>query len=153
SDLRATDEHLIMVNANHAYLYNSSFSQEAHVVSTQITEETVAFTCATVVGSKLYIGTAEDGVIVMDAGAPSSYEFISPDGPQRNNVFALTVAPSGTIWTVFGEYDQYQTPLGREYGVSKYTAGHGWLNIPYSGVDGAHDLVRVTVNPSNESEV
>lgn len=152
-DLRATEDNLLVVNSNHVYVYDTGFVQQAHVISTQITEETVLFTCATVVGNSLYIGTQEDGVILMDADNPGTYEFISPDGPQRNNIFALAIAPSGFIWTVFGEYDQYQTPLLREYGVSKYSVDNGWLNIPFSGVDGAHDLVRATINPSNENEV
>lgn len=153
SDLRAVDDRLLLVNANHVYTYDLSFVQQAHFMATSVTEEAVAFTCATIVGSKLYIGTKEDGVLLLNADAPSAYEFISPDGPQRNNVFAFTVAPSGTLWTVFGEYDQFQTPYLREYGVSKYSADAGWLNIPYSQMDGARDLVRVTVNPSDETEV
>lgn len=153
SDLRKVDDRLLIVNANHVYTYDLSFVQRSHFVSTSVTEETVAFTCATIVGANLYIGTREDGVLLLNADNPSDYDFISPDGPQRNNVFALTVAPSGTLWTVFGEYDQFQTPFLREYGVSKYSADNGWLNIPYSQLDGTRDLVRVTVNPSNENEV
>jgi len=153
SDLRAVDDRLIVVNANHVYTYDLSFVQRAHFVATSVTEEAVAFTCATIVGDKLYIGTKEDGLLLLNANNPASYEFISPDGPQRNNIFSFTVAPSGALWTVFGEYDQYQTPYLREYGVSKYSPDTGWLNIPYSQLDGAHDIVRVTVNPSDENEV
>lgn len=153
SDLRATDDHLIAVNAGHVYVYDDTLLQQAHVTTAQITDEAVEFSCATVVGNQLYIGTREDGLVLMDESGAGDYRFINPDGPQRNNVFALTVMPSGGLWTVFGEYDQDQTPLGREYGVSKYTPDAGWLNIPYSQMDGAHDLVRATVNPSNEDEV
>lgn len=153
SDLRATEDELLVVNPGHVYIYDDGLVQQAHITTAQITEEAVVFSCATLVGNTLFVGTQEDGLLSFDFPATAAYEFIRPDGPERNNVFSLTVLPSGNFWTVFGEYNQFLSPRFRSYGLSKFSVETGWLTIPYSEVDASVDLVRVTANPANESEI
>lgn len=153
TDVRATTDYLVVTTPTRVFLYNENFGVDQQIIAAQLSGISPVFTCATVVGNNVFVGTKEQGLLSFALNNTTTFEQISPDGPQRNNAFSVTLTPSGKIWTVFGEYNQYYSPKLREYGVSKYNGESGWLNIPYSEVDGAHDLVRVTVNPNNEDEV
>ncbi len=152
-DLRAAEDHLIVVNASNVYLYNTNFALETQITAAQTGIANITFTCATILGSTVFLGTFENGVVSHQLNNPVNFDIISPSGPLLNNVFSVTSTTTGNLWAVFGAYDTFLTPLLKQYGISKFNAEKGWLNIPFSAVDGARDLVRVTVNPSNEEQV
>jgi hypothetical protein len=79
-----------------------------------------------------------------------------PNGPSRNSIFSINTS-SSNIWAVYGDYTTQFNPDPLLYkGISKYI-NNQWLNIPYSDVhfSGSEtpDLVRVTVNPTNENQI
>ena len=156
-DIRATANYLITTSENNVFIYNQSFNQIAHIQSSQITSTPVTFTCATVINENIFIGTNENGLLTSSITSPTNFEFILPDGPLRNYLFAID-GSSSNLWAVYGGYPINYNPylfIGFElttFGVSKFSET-GWLNIPYSDVLGAKALSKTIVNPNNENQV
>lgn len=157
-DIRQSEEFLIVTTQSNVYVYNGQLAQVLQVNANQITEVQAVFTCATVVNEKVYIGTKDNGLVSTSLNNAFAFEFLSPDGPQRNAIFAVN-AKTNNIWAVFGGYSATYDPhrydsfgTVNEYGISKFTDSK-WLNIPYSEVLGAKALSKITINPNNQNEV
>jgi hypothetical protein len=154
-DFRSSGEYLIATTQNNIFVYNSNLAQLTNITSNQI-PETIAlkFSCATVIDSKIYIGTKENGLYSTAITGGLNFESLSPNGPSRNNVFNLKKA-SSSLWAVFGGYNNYN-PYDydnlSQHGISKLTDNQ-WKTIPFSAVLGARALSRITVNPDNENQV
>ena len=152
-DLRSRGDRLIATTSTRVVVMNESFSQIVSIQSTSIPDLTSNFTSGTIIGDTIYIGTFENGVIETSLTNPSSFEVLLPQGPNRNNIFSITITPSGTLWATYGDYSQFNNPYPLdEYGISKL-AQEEWLNIPYEELFGAKSIVRVTVDPTNENTV
>ncbi|MDQ7959449.1 T9SS type A sorting domain-containing protein [Flavobacterium lindanitolerans] len=151
-DLRSYQNNLIATTLNHVYTYNENFSQTAHIVSSSIPEMTAAFNCATVIDGTIYIGTKENGIISTEVTNTATFLVIKPDGPAKNNIFAIQTTPTGKLWAVYGGYNVFYVPDVSSNGISKFSE-NGWLNIPYEDVLQAHSLSRITINPSNENQL
>lgn len=151
-DMRVSADYLIMTTSSSIYIYNSQMALVRQINANQIPESNLGFTCATVIGTTIFIGTKENGLFTTALSSSANFENITPIGPARNNIFSLHVTPNA-LWTVYGDYSADYNPYPLDsYGVSKFTAT-GWLNIPYEQVLGAQSMTRITVNPSNENEV
>ncbi|URC13437.1 T9SS type A sorting domain-containing protein [Flavobacterium sp. B183] len=151
-DMRAVNHNLIITTPDVVYVYNNQMVLMRQVTNTQVLDNTLNFTCSSVVGDQIYIGTKEKGLFSSTLSGTSAFQENTPSGPVRNNIFSLDVSPNA-LWAVYGDYDTFYNPYELDsYGVSKYSAS-GWLNIPYSGVFGAKSMTRVITNPSNEKQV
>lgn len=151
-DIRTSENRLVVTSPTSVFVYNDQLALTNQINKSQITTENVTFSCGTVLNSTIYIGTTENGVITLKLNNPTNFEFISPNGPARNSIFSIN-ANSSNLWATFGEYNQFVSPRYRSFGFDKYTAGQGWKNVPFSKVDGAVDLVRLTVSPTNENKI
>ena len=157
-DIRATSNYLIVTSINHVYVYNQSLNQLVHIQNSQVTSTSVTFSCATTINETIFIGTNENGLLTSTITNPNNLEIIMPDGPLKNNIFAIDSSTSN-LWAVYGGYNVGYNPYGyldlgqpASFGISKFTQ-NGWLNIPYSDVLGAKALSRIIVNPNDESKV
>ena len=155
-DLRASGDYLLVSTQDRVYVYNTNFTSAGQVDSNLISDMDAVFTCATMIGSEIFIGTAENGVVTTSLANTSAFGSIIPNGPQRNNIFSINKT-SGNLWAVYGDYTLDLNPYPRSYyGISKYNS-NGWLNIPYEDVhpttSDVTDIVRVTVNPSNPNQI
>ena len=155
-DIRANVDGLIATTLNHVYVYNQNLSQIVHIQNIQVTEIPVTFSCATIINNVIYIGTNENGIVSSTISNPTNFEFIMPNGPSKNNIFSINTS-SSNIWAVYGGYTSQYDPAPLQYnGISKYFDNQ-WLNIPYNNVhfpgSETPDLVRVTVNPTNENQI
>ena len=156
SDARSIAGYMIVTTSSSIYIYNTQMALR-QINATQISEITPTFTCATIIGDTVFIGTKENGMITISLSATAQFENITPIGPLRNNVFSIT-ASSKALWAVYGlypsNYNPYESPQGGPslYGISKldYTT---WLNIPASQVLGARALSNIAINPKNNDEV
>ena len=156
-DLRKSESYLIITTANIIYIYNENLSLILEINSNQIPDFSTKFSCAVIVNETIFIGTLSDGILTTSIGNPSTFEYLSPDGPSKNALFAIN-ATTPNLWAVYGghsaDYNPYaygNNGLGT-YGFSKYSE-NGWLNIPYSEVLGAKALSKITVNPNNINQV
>jgi hypothetical protein len=130
--LKTNGSELIITTMNHVFVLNQVFTQRANITS--IPDFSAAFTAATVVGNKIYIGTQKDGLFSTDLTNPTVFENLSPNGPLQNYIFRVKKAPN-LLWTVYGDYtfDYNPFPLD-EMGISNYDPNLGWKTIPYSDV-------------------
>ncbi len=156
NDLRSSGSNLVVTTKNHVYVYNEALSQLADIISNQIQDVTVEFTCATILNNIIFFGTKENGIFTRGL-TNLTIENKTPEGPLRNNVFAIDTS-SSNLWAVFGGYDIDYNPYTftttglPKFGISKFNRD-GWLNIPYDDLLGAKAISRISVNPSNENQV
>ncbi len=157
-DISATANYLIITSLNKVLIFNQSLSQIITIQSSQITSIPVTFSCATVVNETIFIGTNENGIVSAQISSPSTFEFIMPNGPQLNNMFSIN-STSSNLWAVYGGYSGDYNPytyIGfspTQFGISKYNETNGWLNIPNTNVLDAKALVRIAINPNDETKV
>ncbi|WP_264531588.1 T9SS type A sorting domain-containing protein [Flavobacterium sp. N502540] len=151
-DMRAVNHNLIITTPDIVYVYNNQMVLMRQITNTQVLNNTLNFTCSSLTGDQIYIGTKEQGLFSSTLSGTSAFQENTPSGPIRNNIFSLDAGP-GELWAVYGDYDTFYNPYSLDsYGVSKYSTS-GWLNIPYSQVFDAKSITRVIINPSNEKQV
>ena len=156
NDLRSGGSYFLVTTKNHVFVYNNAISQVADIASSQIPNVTVEFTCATLINNIVFFGTSEHGIFSKGL-TDATIENKTPEGPLRNNIFAINTS-SSNLWAVFGGYDIDYNPYTfnntglPKYGISKFNK-NGWLNIPYDDLLDAKALSRITVNPNNEKQV
>ncbi len=150
-DMRASDNYLMITTPATVSVYNKQMAVVRQITSGQIVGTTVSFTCATNIDDTLYIGTNENGMYSTTISVSSAIENNTPTGPSRNNIFAFQKTPT-VLWAVYGNYDVFYNPYPKEsYGISKFNET-GWLNIPFEKVFGAKSLIRVAVDPNNDTK-
>jgi hypothetical protein len=156
-DMRTKEDYLIVTTAHSVFIYNQQMVLIRQINSAEITATNPVFSCATMIGDLIFIGTKENGLYTTTVSTNTAFENTTPMGPSRNNVFAMQ-ATSSVLWTVYGGYSGGYNPYIFEpgapnsFGISKFSAT-GWLNISNKEVLGAKAISRITVNPNNENEV
>lgn len=152
-DMRAKGNYLVTCTATTATVLDVDFVPVLQFSTTQMQDLTGLFTSVSFLSSSLYIGTTENGLIEVPLNQPNNPQMILPNGPLKNNIFSIQVAPSGSfLWAVYGDYTESYNPYPLDsYGVSKFSEGQ-WLNIPYEDLQEAKSIVRVAINPSNENQ-
>lgn len=149
--IKTNGTELIVTTSNHVYVLNQTFNQLANITS--IPNFNAAFTAATVVGAKLYIGTEKDGLFSTDLANPTVFENMSPNGPVRNYIFRVKKALN-YLWTVYGDYTRQYNPYPlEEYGISKYSKDDGWELIPYNDIFQAKSVCDLVINPNNQTQI
>lgn len=152
SDMRAVDHNLFITTPSTIYIYNNQMILSRQIVNTQVLNGSLIFTCATSVGDVITIGTKENGLFNSSLSASADFVNSMPDGPLRNNVFALDVTQNA-LWTVYGDYTASLNPYPLDsYGVSRLREKE-WLNIPYEEVFDAKSIANVIINPNDENQV
>jgi ligand-binding sensor domain-containing protein len=157
TDMRSKGDYLLVTTPNSVFVYNKQMVLVSQFNKNQVLDSTVSFSCATLIGDNLYIGTQENGIFTTSLTNTTVFENTSPTGPSRNNVFAIN-GSTNNLWVVYGGYTGYNpfTYPGFKsdnYGISKYNKSFGWSHIPYKKVFGATALCRITINPNNENQV
>ena len=149
---KAAAGYLTITTLNTIYIYNSQMVLVRQINASQIPENNLNFTCATIIGDTIFIGTKENGMFTTTLSSVSTFENITPIGPSRNNIFSIQ-ASSKALWAVYGDYTVDYNPYPLDsYGVSKLI-DKGWLNIPYEKVFAAKSISSITINPNNENQV
>jgi hypothetical protein len=159
TDLRSANGYMIATSRGRINVYNNSFAQVMQFNLVPGLEEPVTFTCATVISEKLFIGTQESGVFTAMLSNANMVDNITPNGPLRSNIFSIEKTPNN-LWAVYGGFNYYFVPDNTQYGVSRYNAAQGWINIPYEDLNPNTDdnepvfsVSDIVVRPNNEKEV
>ncbi len=151
---RLADNLLTITTKNSIQAYSAGFVEASAVTNVQGYELNLQSGFA--FGNNFYLGTAEDGVLIVPFGSTLPTQIL-PNGPVRNSPFALDAAP-GQLWVSFGEVDVDFNP----YPLSRYGVSHLkdtlWNNIHFEDMAAATggeptDLIKVTINPTNQNEV
>lgn len=148
-DLRTVQGFMVVTASSNIDVFNDQLIKIFQI--NYIPEVPANFTCATVVGEKIYMGTAERGMYATYLNRNNVYESLSPNGPQKDLIFSLDKT-SNFLWAVYGGYNYYYTPNFAFNGISKLTP-EGWMNILNTDVFGALSLSDIAVNPANQNQV
>jgi ligand-binding sensor domain-containing protein len=154
-DLRVSTENLFITTANSVSVYDKQMILVRQIKNGELPVPNSSFTCATSIGSLLYLGTKENGLYATSLPIGANLENITPNGPSRNAVFAIQ-ATSNALWAIYGgysgDYNPYANNGPNRYGISELSSS-GWNNIAYEKVLGARSISKILVNPNNEKEV
>ncbi len=101
--------------------------------------------------SIIFLATKRYGVLKTQTTAPTTFIEIHPQGPLRNDIFAMDVH-NNNLWVVYGGYDATYTPLQKREGYSYYN-GKDWNNSPFNAQQPFGDLTYVTIDKSKENSV
>jgi hypothetical protein len=156
-DLRVFNNKIIVTSQNHVYVFNTSFSQEAHIQSNEINISNLSFTCATYINNYIYIGTNNTGIISINASSTSDMEIIMPEGPKRNYIFAIK-SSSNNLWISYGGYDlEYNPYLFFQFNLTSFDISRvnstEWKHIPFADLLNARSMSKITIDPNNENIV
>ncbi|WP_417939233.1 T9SS type A sorting domain-containing protein [Flavobacterium sp. RS13.1] len=152
TDMRAINHQLFITTPGAIYVYNNQMVLSRQISNTQVLDASLNFSCAAAIEDTIYIGTSENGLFSSSLSVSTAFENNIPDGPLRNNIFALDVNPN-VLWAVYGDYDGKMNPYPLDsYGVSALREKE-WLNIPYEKVFGAKSIVNIIVDPNDEKKV
>ncbi|MHA3787443.1 type IX secretion system anionic LPS delivery protein PorZ [Flavobacterium hauense] len=151
-DLRSANGFLVATCANRVNAYNAQLTQIAQINVIPLPEaENAVFSCATVVGETLFIGTTDRGLF--SAGFSSlTFQNITPNGPQRSYIFTVKKAPSA-LWVVYGDFTGTYNPSSPDldyFGISKFTEA-GWSTIPNSQLFNAACIADIAISPVDEN--
>lgn len=150
-DVRYSDGHLIVTTQGVIYLYNEQLVQTLQING--IPNITAKFTCATIIENTIYVGTQDHGLFSSSLSNPTAFTNITPNGLERNKVFAIQTFSNG-VWAVYGDYNSTYNPHPLDsFGVSKFITGKKWESFPYSDLFDAKSITRIAVNPNNEGQV
>ncbi|WP_298397193.1 two-component regulator propeller domain-containing protein [Flavobacterium sp.] len=151
-DIRTSNEMVSVTTQSNVHIFNPALQLVVTINNSQYTPTPVTFSCASVIDDVIYIGTNETGLLVSNLSAPTNFQSIKPDGPDRNNIFRIKQT-SNTLWATYGGYSITYDPSLLEEGISKYSRQNGWSKIPFTDLFGATSLSDIVVNPKNENEV
>lgn len=155
-DMRSIDGKLLATGSQSIRIFNDALQLQMNLTIIPGETTPTPFSCATLVGEQLFIGTRNKGIFKtsLNLGAFSN---ITPDGPERSNIFSLEKS-SNALWAVFGGYSYFYEPDNSEYGISKFTP-EGWVPISYTDIKEKNDglpvqsLSDIVVRPTNQNEV
>jgi len=156
NDMRKSGDYLIVTTQNTVYVFNQNQNLILQINSNQVPDILPKFTCATIIGETIFLGTIENGIVTTTISIPSVFELMNPDGPSMNAIFAIN-SSTPSLWVVYGGYSSSYNPYTytvtgvSNYGFSKYSE-NSWKNTPYSSVLGAKALSRITVNPKDNNQ-
>ena len=148
----------VKVNGNYfAVTFNNRvqvYDQQLNMVSNYSPNEfQPQLNTSIVFEGSLYIGDEEFGLVETALNSSSHLEYLSPNGPLRNDIFDMDVV-QGELWAAYGEYDVYYNPYPlRKRGVS-HLSEKQWINFPYEDFPGENrSITSVKINPSNPEQV
>lgn len=149
--IKTNSSEVIVTTRNNVYVIDDVYSLTAHI--TNIPSYTVNFSAATVVGNQIFIGTESNGLFSTSLSNPTTFESMSPNGPERNYIFRVKKAPN-YLWAVYGDYTRLYNPYPLDsFGISKYSNDLGWELITYNDLFQAKSVSDLAVNPVNNNEV
>lgn len=146
--IQSTEDFMTVTAANSASVFNPS----GDVIGTiSNTVENPQFTCALVIDDQVFIGDRHQGLLNTNLFGTAPVQYLSPDGPLRNDVFALDNI-GDNLWCVYGERDLFFNPFPlNKKGVS-HLQGDKWISIPYDEIE-ARSIVDVSINPMQPNQV
>jgi streptogramin lyase len=148
-DLRYANNSLVITTQNYLYVYNNLLTEQFNINNTS--NASVRFTCGTILGNQILIGTAENGLLQSSTTNPTQFTNSTPSGPTRNKVFGVKANYKG-FWAVYGDYTSGLNPYPLDsYGISRFK-DENWIHVPYADVLDAKSISSINNHPTNVEE-
>lgn len=149
NDLKVDNGILTAALRNQTVLLNEDLNFVLNYTTNEIDAD---FNTAISHNGHLFLGDKKYGLIQSTIDNTSYTEFISPNGPLRNDVFSMDAIPH-EIWLSYGEHDFNYNPYPiKKRGISHYNSEQ-WFNFPYENLPDQAALTDVKINPNNPSQV
>lgn len=128
------------------------YNAQLNLVNSFTTNEFVTdFNTALTYNGNIYVGDENFGLIKANLNNNSQIEYLSPNGPLRNNIFSMDVAPDH-VWVTYGEYSFYYNPYPlKKRGVSHFSTEQ-WANFLYEDLPENRNITSVKINPDNPDQ-
>ncbi len=154
-ELKVSDTSLLVTTPSKVYQYSAGFN----VVDTYTSsfEFETDFTSSLIIGTVIYIGTTDFGVLKSNPISISEYEEIHPQGPLLNSAFSLEYGYNN-LWVSFGTYSIFFNPYPlQKRGVSRLYNTE-WNNIRYDSIQSTiqsdvYALNNISTDPLDPSRV
>lgn len=149
-DFRESNNNLFVTTKNESYFFDTDFNEI--VVIPILLDYPTEFSVTTLDDNYMYIGTRDYGILKIAYNNQTDVTEIHPDGPLRNNAFAIQTIPNN-LWVTYGDYNLTYNPAPiRQWGFS-HLIDESWVNVPFDSVLGARNLNKIAVNPFNNQQV
>lgn len=149
-DYYANDDLRVTIFPNDLSVFNSAGTEV--FFAREIEGVIYDLTTSIIIDTDIFIGTRENGLIVLDINGFRQPQFITANGPSRNAVFSVT-AEAGDVWIGYGDHTIFYDPNPLEqFGVSRFRE-NTWENYDNSEIQGIRSIATITINPSNPEQV
>ena len=151
-DINSSDSKIVVLSENKCLIFNNELTQLINVFNSNTYSS--SFNYALVKNNNTYIGTNENGVIIIDNSA-GAFSYLKPDGPMENNIFSVETLNSQT-WISYGGYSEYFNPYPLKFsGLSIYNENlEQWFNIIKDSIPNQSvNLNNIALNPFNNNNV
>lgn len=149
-DVREVNSNLVVTTVDESFIYDSNYTL-LNTIGLPDDYDT-KFTCATITGGNMYLGTEEFGVLKTDINSGVEFFEIKPEGPYSNNAFKIN-AENGNVWVTYGAYDDQYNPYPLDSRGISHLEEEEWTNTPFDSLLGARELNTISPNPFNPSQV
>jgi len=149
-DFRVNEEKLIVTTFNKVKIYNNQLNTLVNI--SNFNDFSPSLSSATIFQEIVYLGDLNEGLLAASTSNTNAFQFLSPDGPLRNDVFGLSVIPN-ELWVTYGEHDGTLNPYPlNSRGVSHFKNDE-WISISYEDLGEKKNLVRSAINPTQTNQV
>ncbi len=153
NNVNYSDSKILIITDNGCLIYNNQLNQLINFIDSEI--YFTSFNQAAINNNKIYIGTKEDGVLIIDNISSGEFSYLKPVGPLENDIFSVETLNNQT-WITYGDYSEYFNPYPLKFsGISFYNENlEDWFNIDKDTIPSqAVNLNNISINPFNNSNV
>ncbi|MEM1001200.1 MAG: ABC transporter substrate-binding protein [Bacteroidota bacterium] len=149
-DAKSSEQFLSYTSENAVYVFNAGFNLVSQLEPSE--EFNTRFMASELVGSDIFIGTEDFGLLKNSISSFQEYQSILPNGPIKNAVFRVD-ANNNKVWATFGIFTENLNPFPLTSEGVSYLDEEVWVNIPFDSLLGARELNKITPSPFNPNQV
>lgn len=146
--IAAFNKELTVVTHEAVRLYNQHLSMQFEYI---FNENTGRFNCALIKNGTFFLGTKNNGALIVNRAANSNL-LISPDGPASNNAYSMFIN-NNDFYVIFGGITVDYVPIYESYGINKYNSNSGWSYLPPSKLGNVLSASYLSMNPRKKGHL
>lgn len=146
--ITAFNKELTVVTHESVRLYNQNLSFQFEYL---FNNETGRFNCALVKNGTFFLGTKEEGAMIIDR-TTDSQRIISPSGPYSNRTYKLFF-DNNDFYVIFGGMTSDYVPVYTTLGISKYSTRSGWNYLKPSNLNNVRATNNLSINPRKKGHM
>lgn len=147
--VKSGEDFLSITQKNQVKVFNAQLQEVNNFTTVEFEAD---FNTALTYQGNIYIGDENFGLIKAGLNNFHAIEYFSPNGPLRNDIFNMDVAPNH-LWVVYGDYSFYYNPYPlKERGIS-HLSEERWYNFPYEDLPENRNITSVRINPADPEQV
>ncbi|RRJ90347.1 ABC transporter substrate-binding protein [Paenimyroides tangerinum] len=146
--ITAFNKELTVVTHESVRLYNQNLSFQFEYL---FNDNTGRFNCALVKNGTFFLGTKQDGAMIIDRSTNSERN-ISPTGPYSNRTYKLFF-DNNDFYVVFGGMTVDYGPVYTTFGISKYNTQSGWNYLKPANLHNVRATNNISINPRKKGHM